>query len=192
MKLALPFLLAVFAPLVATAEEFAAERVVAAASGDWDGNGKTDLALITGPAAGSAEDNGVYIYLADPDEARLKVKVAAADKIWGNLTMSGQEPGITALANGSIKLTSQNSSVGRDRWSQSLTLAYRNARFIVAGYTYSSHDTLDAGNKRECDLNVLTGKGTANGKSIAAKGAQIAFEEWNDEIGQRACGFTPQ
>lgn len=187
MKIALPFLIALVMPLGAAAEDFPADRVVAAATGDWDKDGNADLALIVRPTEGSDEDNGVYIYLADPGASRLKVAVAAPNRIWGSLTMFGQEPGVSALANGSIQLTSQNNSVGRDRWSQSLTLAYRNAQFIVAGYTYSSYDTLDTANTTECDLNVLTGKGTANGKPIATKGAQIAFQDWKDEIGQSFC-----
>lgn len=192
MKFALPLLIVLLVPFGAAAEIFPADRIVAAASGDWDSDGNADLALIARPAEGSDEDNGVFIYLANPGESRLELKVSAPNKIWGNLTMFGQEPAVAALANGSIKLTSQNSSVGRDRWSQNLTLAYRGGRFIVAGYTYSSYDTLDSDNARECDLNVLTGKGTANGKPITTTGAQISFEEWSDQTGQKACGIAPQ
>lgn len=192
MKFLLPLVIAMLAPCAAAAEGFPADRIVAAATGDWDRDSNADLALIARPAEGSDEDNGVFIYLANPGESRLGLKVSAPNKIWGNLTMFGQEPTVAALANGSIKLTSQNSSVGRDRWSQSLTLAYRNGRFVVAGYTYSSYDTLDNANTRECDLNVLTGKGTANGKPITTAAAQITLEEWNDETGQKACGFASQ
>ncbi|MBD9372060.1 hypothetical protein IB238_05360 [Rhizobium sp. ARZ01] len=187
MKIVLTSLVVVLMPFCVAAQDFPADRVVAAATGDWNRDGNEDLVLIARPAEGSDEDNGVYIYIADPGESRLSVKVAASNKIWGNLAMFGQEPGVSALPNGSIKLTSQNSSVGRDRWSQNLTLAYRNAQFIVAGYTYSSYDTLDTANTTECDLNVLTGKGTANGKPIATKGAQIAFQDWSDEIGHTLC-----
>lgn len=176
----------------ATAQDFPAERIFAAAMGDWNKDGSPDLVVIAKPSDGSDDDNGVYIYLADPSEARLKLKVAAPNKVWGNLTMFGQEPGITALANGSIKLTSQNSAVGRDRWEQSLTIAYRNEQFVVAGYTYSSYDTLDPNNTSQCDLNVLTGKGTANGKPVTARAEAVTFEAWNDEIGQKACGFSTQ
>ncbi|MFD1326992.1 hypothetical protein [Mycoplana ramosa] len=192
MKRVLPLLMVLLAPCVAAAEDFPADRIVAAATGDWDRDGNTDLALIARPAEGSDEDNAVFIYLANPGESRLALKVSAPNKISGNLTMFGQEPTVAALANGSIKLTSQNSSIGRDRWSQSLTLAYRGGRFIVAGYTYSSYDTLDNDNTRACDLNVLTGKGTANGKPITTAGAQIAYEDWSDEIGRKACGFGSQ
>ncbi|HVK92713.1 MAG TPA: hypothetical protein VM468_15160 [Mycoplana sp.] len=192
MKVALLLVVAGLLPQGAMANDFPADRIVAAATGDWNKDGSQDLAVIARPAEGGDEDNGVYIYLADPGESRLKLKVAAPNKLWGSLVMFGQEPGVSAMPNGSIRLTSQNSAVGRDRWSQSLTLAWRGAQFVVAGYSYSSHDTLDPGNSTECDLNVLTGKGTANGKAVTAKGAQIAFEVWDDEIGRKACGLASQ
>lgn len=190
LRLLVPSLLFSGLAVAAPAQDFPAERIFAAAMGDWNRDDSQDLVVIAQPAEGSDEDNGVYIYLADPSEARLKLTVAAPNKVWGNLTLFGQEPGVTALANGSIKLTSQNSAVGRDRWEQSLTIAYRNGQFVVAGYTYSSYDTLEPNNTSQCDLNVLTGKGTANGKPIAAKAEPVTFEAWNDEIGQKACGFS--
>ncbi|NVP58055.1 hypothetical protein [Mycoplana rhizolycopersici] len=190
LRMLVPILLFSGLAVAAPAQDFPAERIFAAAMGDWNRDDSQDLVVIAQPAEGSDEDNGVYIYLADPSEARLKLTVAAPNKVWGNLTLFGQEPGVTALANGSIKLTSQNSAVGRDRWEQSLTIAYRNGQFVVAGYTYSSYDTLEPNNTSQCDLNVLTGKGTANGKPIAAKAEPVTFEAWNDEIGQKACGFS--
>jgi hypothetical protein len=190
LRMLVPSLLFSGLAVAAPAQDFPAERIFAAAMGDWNRDDSQDLVVIAQPAEDSDEDNGVYIYLADPSEARLKLTVAAPNKVWGNLTLFGQEPGVTALANGSIKLTSQNSAVGRDRWEQSLTIAYRNGQFVVAGYTYSSYDTLEPNNTSQCDLNVLTGKGTANGKPIAAKAEPVTFEAWNDEIGQKACGFS--
>ncbi|PTM90177.1 FG-GAP repeat protein [Mycoplana dimorpha] len=190
MKAALLFSIATMLPSGAMAMDFPADRIVAAATGDWNRDGRTDLVVIAAPGEGEDEDNGVYIYLADPNESRLKPKVAAPNKLWGSLAMFGQEPAVAALPNGSIQLTSQNSAVGRDRWSQNLTLAWRNAQFVVAGYRYASRDTLAPGNSTDCDLNVLTGKGMANGKPIAVPAVQIAFEGWDDEIGRKACGLA--
>ncbi|MDF1635441.1 hypothetical protein [Mycoplana sp. MJR14] len=192
MKTALPLALVLLSPAGAIAETFPADRITAAATGDWDRDGRQDLVLIVRPAEGSDDDNGVYIYLADDGEPRLSLKVAAPNKIWGSTTVFGQEAGVTALSNGSISITSQNSAIGRDRWEQSLTVAYRNSRFVVAGYTYSAYDTLDPNHTESCDLNVLTGKGTANGKPIATKGEQVSLEAWNDDIGQKACGLEQQ
>lgn len=189
MKIAPAFVAFLLMSSPAGAGDFPAERIVAAAAGDWNGDGHADLAVIARPAADSDEDNGLYIYLTDPDEARLKLVVSAPDSVWGNLVMFGQEPAVTALASGSIRLTSQNSSIGRDRWHQALTIAYRDGQFLVAGYNYSSYDTLDNDNSTNCDLNLLTGKGTANGKPVAAKAARITLEAWRDAIGREACGL---
>ena len=87
------------------------------------------------------------------------------------MVMAGRATSIEALPNGSILITSHNDSIGRDRWEQKLTIAYRNFDFVVAGYTYSSYDTLDLDNTINCDFNVLTGKGKLDDKPVAVAGA---------------------
>ncbi|HXV30066.1 MAG TPA: hypothetical protein VD840_07025 [Sinorhizobium sp.] len=162
-------------------------RVVAAATGDWDGNGTSDLALLVQPGEGSDEDNAIYLYL-NSEVGRLTLKSIIPNKVWGQFQLYGQAPSISVLPNGSMQILSHNDAIGRDRWEQKLTVAYRNADFVVAGYTYSSYDTLDPDNTMQCDLNVLTGKGTANGKPIATPGATILLKDWSDAFGQKACG----
>ncbi|WP_082546958.1 hypothetical protein [Rhizobium sp. Root483D2] len=166
------------------------ERIIFAATGDWDKDGTSDLAMLVAPVDGSGEDdNSVYIYLNDGDTDRLKLKTVVANKVWGDLTMAGRAPSITALANGSILINTHNDSVGRDRWEQKLTVAYRNFDFVVAGYTYTSYDTLDPDNTAECDFNVLTGKGKSSGKPVATKGEIVLLKDWSDDRGQTACGI---
>lgn len=162
-------------------------RIISAATGDWDKDGSPDLALLAEPPESSEDDHGIYIYLKG-ETNRLQLKTFAPNKVWGNLTTYGQEPFIEALPNGSILITSHNDSIGRDRWEQKLTVAYRNFDFVVAGYTYSSYDTLDLDNTSECDFNVLTGKGKSNGKPVATKGEIVLLKDWSDDRGQSACG----
>ena len=145
-------------------------------------------ALIATPGEDSADDNGIYVYLAKPEENRLTLALAVPNAVWGNLAMYGQEPELAALANGSFTLTTKNDAVGRDRWRQSLTIAYRNFDFIVAGFTYSSYDTLNPDEARECDLNVLTGKGKANGQPVAGKAQFVLLKDWRGGIGRSVCG----
>lgn len=121
----------------------------------------------------------------------LQLAASASDKIWGQAApdgIYGQEPSIAALPNGSIAITSQNDAIGRDRWHQTLTLAYRNNSFLVAGYTYDSRDTLEPDNSHECDYNVLTGKVTKDGKTLKADARTVSIQDWQDDIGQKACG----
>lgn len=185
-RLILPLLFLV--PAVASAAEtIDPARIVSAATGDWNKDGDADLALIVRPADGSDDDNGVYLYLSG-ENGVLELKSAIPNKIWGDFDFAGQAPWVEALPNGSLVISSHNDSIGRDRWEQKLTVAYRNFEFVVAGYTYSSYDTLDLDNTLKCDLNVLTGKGKSNDKPIATKGELVLLKDWNDDRGQKACG----
>lgn len=189
MKRLAAMVLSTMLPLAAGAQDFPADRIVSAAIGDWDGDDRADLALIARPPDESDDDHGVYIYLNKPGNGRLTLVSAVPDKVWGSLALYGQQPEISALPNGSISIVSGNDSVGRNRWEQSLTVAYRNFDFVVAGYTYSAYDTLDPEFAAECDLNVLTGKGKAGDRAVAVTGAMIALRDWSDDIGRKACGI---
>jgi len=167
-------------------------RIIDAAIGDWNKDGKPDLALLAAPPAGDDADNpiGIYIYLRDDEHSLLKLVASVPHKIWGSVEpggIVGQEPSISALPNGSISIVSQNDSIGRDRWTQTLTLAYRNNSFVVAGYTYESHDTLNPEESHSCDYNVLTGKVTKDGKNQKAEARNVTIQDWQDDFGQKAC-----
>jgi hypothetical protein len=163
-------------------------RIIAAATGDWDTDEAPDLALLVAPADESGDRNSVYVYINGQDKPGLTLKTVAPDKIWGNVSVWGQAPSLTALPNGSFTITTNNDSIGRDRWERNLTIAYRNFDFVVAGYTYTGRDTLNVDYSAECDFNVLTGKGTSNGKQIAAQGEIVLLKDWSDDIGRKACG----
>jgi hypothetical protein len=167
-------------------------RIIDAAIGDWNKDGKPDLALLVAPAPDKPDETsiGIYIYLRDSEHSLLQLVASAPDKIWGRAGADGiygQEPSIAALPSGSIAITSQNDAIGRDRWHQTLTLAYRNNSFVVAGYTYESRDTLEPDNSHNCDYNVLTGKVTKDGKTLKADARTISIQDWQDEVGQKAC-----
>lgn len=173
------------------ADTFPAGRILSGASGDWNKDGASDLAILVAP---DNEDDGIgiYLYLTESDRPLQKLVASAPDKIWGNTKLDGlygQDPEITALANGSIAVMSQNSGIGRNRWEQTLTLAYREGRFLVAGYTYSSYDTLDPDAGQACDYNVVTGKFKKGETAGSTAPKSVAIEDWTDEIGQTACGL---
>ncbi len=192
--LALTALVSLLAAGTAFAEDIAPERIIDAANGDWDKDGKQDIALLVAPAE-QGDDIGIYIYLRDKDHDLLKLVTTAPKKVWGNASldgMFGQDPSIKGLPNGSIAVHSENSGVGRDRWDQTLTLAYRSGAFIVAGYTYNYYDTLDTNNNGSCDYNVLTGKVTKNGKDSKAEPKTIKIEDWDDQAGQKNCGLQQE
>ncbi|MDL2407242.1 hypothetical protein PY650_16520 [Rhizobium calliandrae] len=173
----------------------APDRIIDAAIGDWNKDGKPDLALLALAPPNDQADNtiGIYIYLRDQEHALLKLAAAAPDKISGSAEpggMVGQEPSIAALPNGSIAVTSQNDAIGRDRWHRTLTLAFRNNAFVVAGYTYDYRDTLNPDGGFTCDYNVLTGKATKGGKELKTDAKTIKIQDWNVDIGQKSCGLS--
>lgn len=185
------FLTALLTAQSVAAADFDPARIVDAAVGDWNGDGKPDLALIA-EAADDADDDqlGIYIYLRD-DHDLLRLAASAPAKIWGSTAADGiygQEPSIKAAGKSSIAIHTQNSAIGRDRWEQTLTLAYRNNQFVVAGYTYSHYDTLDPDAGGSCDYNALSGKLQKDGKDQQAEARTIAIADWKDETGQSICG----
>lgn len=188
-SLAAALVFSIVLPAAPMAADFPADRIVAMASGDWNKDGSADLAVIATPGDDSGDDNGLYIYLAETNENRLTLALSLPNSVWGDLTMSGREPELAALANGSFTITTKNDSVGRDRWRQSLTVAYRNFDFIVAGYTYSSYDTLDPNASAECDLNVLTGKGKTSGGPVSGQAQFALLKDWKDETARAICGL---
>ena len=180
---------------VAAETAIAPGRIVDAAIGDWNKDGKPDLALLVAPAPDDQADNpiGIYIYLRDDEHSLLRLAAAAPNKVPGSTEpdgIFGQEPSIKALPNGSIAVTSQNDAIGRDRWEQTLTLAFRNNAFVVAGYTYDYRDTLNPDGGYSCDYNVLTGKATKGGKNLKIEGKTIKIEDWKDDFGQKGCGAS--
>ena len=191
-RLALALVATLAATTTAWADEIAPERIIAAATGDWNKDGNQDLALLVAPKD-EDENIGLYIYLRDKEHLLLKLAASAPDKVVGNSNiegMFGQDPAISALPSGSIAVHSENSGIGRDRWEQTLTIAYRNASFVVAGFTYSHYDTLDPDAGGSCDYNVLTGKVTNNGKDRKVDARTIAIVDWTDDAGTKACGIS--
>lgn len=103
--------------------------------------------------------------------------VHAPNLVWRG-AMYGQEPWLELTDHGSLRVYSENSSVGRNRWEQVLTIAYRENRFVLAGFTYTYYDTLDPDANGKCDVNLLTGRGELNGKAIKSSVRAPNVGEW--------------
>ncbi|MCC3244533.1 hypothetical protein LG047_04210 [Methylocystis sp. WRRC1] len=152
-------------------------------------NGDTDRAALVENGDAGAD---LYIYrglepardLATPAKPALIKKDAA----WSG-AMWGARPSLETNAKGSLLIKSENTGIGRDRWSQTLTVVYRNKEFIVAGLTHESYDTLDPSNTHSCDLNFLTGKGKRDGKPVDFKRPAPKLADWSDEKLPKECRF---
>lgn len=175
--------------LPALAQPIDPDRIAAAATGDFDKDGTNDLVLLVAPpeSAGN-EDHSAYLFLTG-ETGKLELKEIVPNLVWGAYEMAGQNASLEALPNGSFVIISHNDGIGRDRWEQRLTVAYRNNEFAVAGYTYTAYDTLNPDASQACDINMLTGKGKANDKPVAIPGKLIYLRDWKDEMGSKPCGL---
>lgn len=119
--------------------------------------------------------------------------IYAEDIAW--LGGVGQQPELTLAPNGSVKLTSMNEAIGRNRWHMTLTIAYRKGAYRVAGFTYDWYDTLDLNDYGLCDLNLLNGRGVAenggNRRNVRTDQPAIPVTQWNDSIPiPKVCGLS--
>jgi len=142
-------------------------------------------------------DNGdsntdLYIYRAlDPSRdlaTAVKPALVKKDVAW-NGAMWGQRPSLDTNSKGSLLIKSENSGMGRSRWSQTLTVIYRNKEFVVAGLTRDAYDTLDPNAGHSCDLNFLSGKGKKDGKAVDLKAPAKKLADWSDGELPKECAF---
>ena len=165
------------------------DTVVSVVTLDFDGDGDMDrAALVQGK---EDDDADLFIYLAgsDPNDAGrrelalVKESVAWIGGMWGTL------PILEASPKGSLLLRSQNDAIGRSRWSQTLTIIRRGGRFLVAGFTMTSRDTLEPNSSSSCDVNLLSGQAVRNGKKLTTTSKPIELKEWDENTWPKECRF---
>ena len=77
---------------------------------------------------------------------------------------AGQEADLVLNPEGAaLEIHSGNLSIGRSRWDQTLTIAWQDDAFRLIGITRSWWDTLTPDSDGNCEVNLLTGRGLANG-----------------------------
>ena len=188
---------------IAWAEPIESQKIITAVSGDWNGDGAIDLAMIVETEPTDPMD--MHFFLKDKEHNFLRPAEVVREQIfaeWNGYDRPGYEnsdtePDLTALPNGSIKLHLPAMPIGSERTNQTLIIAYRNGAFIVAGFAYDYEDYQQDNVARACDYDVLTGKGmsrkkqpdgTTEQKPVSVEGQVIAFKDWNPGIGFTACG----
>jgi len=123
--------------------------------GDFTGDGRADRAVLTQTATGDQAD--LLLYIRQPDDS-LFLQATAIKLAWVG-GMAGQKPQLEISPHGSLLVHIMNTTIGRDRWHETLTIAWRNDRFMLAGYSHRWFDTIDDQNNRTCHVNLLSGKG---------------------------------
>ena len=161
----------------------APDKVLASVTSDWNDDGSMDRAVLV--EGDDAAD--LIIYLSDGDNG---MKPAAyAPGLVSSGVMFGTLPELRLSPTNGLQVYSENTGVGRDHWEQTLSLAWRDGQFVIAGITYSANDTLDPKAGGTCDINLLTGKGTSNGKAVKLAPAAVPVSQWSDDKLPAACQF---
>ena len=164
------------------------ERVISSVTLMFGDDGSTDRALLVDNFDAGAD---LYIFRGVEDaksDAPMKPDLMKKSAAW-NGAMWGSRPSLDTNGKGSLVIRSQNEAIGRNRWSQTLTIVYRSHEYLVAGLTYKSRDTLDPNAGGNCDINFLSGKGTRNGKPVETKFSAIRLQDWSDEKLPKECNF---
>jgi hypothetical protein len=160
------------------------ERVLSVVTADWNGDGSFDRAILLASEA-EPDQADLLVYLSEASDI-MRLAVSKKNIAWRG-AMWGTQPTLEVIGRGSLIITSANEAVGRNRWTQKLTVVYRNKAFVVAGYTYADHDTLAPGSSTNCDINYLTGKGFRNKKPFRASAKAVALVEWSEAYIPQEC-----
>ncbi len=151
-------------------------NVLSAVAGDWNQDQRLDAAVLMK----NKEVVELYIFLADKKN-QLQTVLYKKDIVWMG-SMEGTMPYLKPKKKGSsLLIMSENDSVGRHRWFQILTAAYRENTFMIGGYTYESRDTLEPDSIHSCDVNLFTGNGFRDKKAFKIVGQRIKLKDWSDE-----------
>jgi hypothetical protein len=180
-------LLGLLLPLAVIAAAAAAEQreVLAQVAADLNSDGIPDRAALL------ADRDEVEVDLAVTLSANgaLPAQPVVVRGFGWRGAMAGTEPQLSVNARGSLVAVFQNDGVGRNHWRQQFTLAVRDGRLVVAGYTYAARDTLDPAGGGNCDVNFLTGKALRNGKPAAGGLKPVPVTEWSADKVPAVCSF---
>lgn len=150
-------------------------------------NGETDRAVLVANGD-SGSDLYIYLDLDTTDGKAPKPALVKKDAAWDG-GIWGSRPSLETTTRGSLLIKSENSGAGRNRWSQTLTIVYRNRQFMVAGLTREAYDTLSPDAGHSCDLNFLSGKGKKDGKSVEIRTPAMKLADWSDGELPKECRF---
>jgi hypothetical protein len=146
------------------------QNVMDVLSPDLNGDFYPDRVVLFQTDEGTAK---VDFFIRSDDTNTLVYAATLAEPIWSG-AMYGTTPGLDLNEAGSILVNSENSAIGRNRWEQIITIAYRNDALRVVGYTYNWYDTLDLDNSGQCDVNYLSGKASLKLGDAAKKWVDLS------------------
>ncbi len=163
--------------------------IVSAVSGLWDDTTGPDRAVLIDDPDHVAVDLAIYAGSGDAPNRHMQAIAFAHD-----IAASGTAPGTIAelrqTRDGKLIIHSEQTLGGRDQWKQDMQLAYRNGHFVVAGLKITAWDPMDASAGGTCDLNYLSGKGTAGkAATVTVSSGGVPVEAWTRKMIPNACVF---
>ena len=186
LAMAAPAMAATPAPAPSAPANVPPEKIISAATGSFAGDGTMNRAVLIDDADNDSAD--LVIYAGDVG-GPFKVVAFAHDIAYVG-AMFGTVPELRVTKDGGLSVYSENMGVGRDKWEQTLTLAFRNGQYVVSGFTLSSWDGLDPNAGGSCDINFLSGKGIKNTKTkVTVTPGGIPVGQWSDDKIPKACQF---
>ena len=162
------------------------QDVISAVTMSFANDGETDRAILVqdGFSADLFVFRGVPEVKADAPAAKpsfIKPGLVYAD--------TGDIPSLRVNDKGSLVIASSHEGSGRTKTEQHLIVAYRNGDYVVAGFDYSMHDSLDPNQGGSCEINFLSGKAVRNGKAATERVAPMKLVDWSDDKLPRPCQF---
>ena len=167
-----------------TPPQSSSKEVLAQMAVYLNGDGVKDRAVLLHDHNG--DDVDLAIYLSANGQLPSEPSLYKPTLGWTG-GMGGTEPEVSVNHSGSLVLVFQNESIGRYRWRQQLTIAFRSGALLVAGYSYEDRDTLDLRQGGSCDLNFLSGRGIRNGKAIQISAAPVSLSAWTAKSVPSGC-----
>jgi hypothetical protein len=165
------------------------EEIISALTTDINGDATLDRILLSQNEDGDAT---LWVYLGKdkPGGGTEFHRPVVAKSIVFAGPAFGQQPSLEMSRNGSSLLVrSQNESIGRTAWNQTLTITWRAGRLVVAGLTYRFQDKLEMSQSGGCDVNFLSGRALRNGKPHAEKVAPLELSAFDPDKLPKACEF---
>ncbi|SMY08261.1 hypothetical protein [Flavimaricola marinus] len=160
-----------------------ADRILGEVTSDLNGDGTAETFILR-----EFDEGYASLILVTESGAPVEFRAVA----WSGMG-AGNQPSLALAPNGSVQIISENAAIGRNRWTQTLTIAYRAGAYRVAGYTYSWYDTLDLEFAGTCDVNLLTGNGVLDQlghkpKSISDPNlVAVPLGDWTMDSAVEAC-----
>ncbi len=158
--------------------DYAPGRVLSAIEADLDGDGAIDSARLV---VGQDVDADLVVSFGDAERPPLTVLGLA----WRG-GMFGTQPELAVTPQGSLQVTAMNSAIGRWRWEETLTVAWRDEAFYVAGYTFSGYDTIELYSV-SCDVNLFTGNGVRDDAPFETAPRRVRLAAWTEDAKPAEC-----